>query len=363
MKKILKALILLLTLSLCGCQPAPQKNTENLSTENSPAYSDETLTVSSAGEPNSFSEIVENEKMMIPQIPSHIERSAAGDVTLTINADVSKNGAKALYLYDFRNTSGIDEALANEMIAVMGKANKISKINNFKYEFYLSDYPEELYTIESFTPPTSLCGHTDNLCPYGSNIYSDPSAEILTNYTREKAAEKCLEMYGKFYDGDTTVLDIISFGAEIGLDYYKITAAALIDGLPVISERANAEFDVSDKGINSARIYNFKAERGKFIEKILPLSECVDNAAAKVDSLALYPDPERYDFYNYTVNESGKLMNINVEKIQLAYIVQTDIGGAYSLCPAWVFIPGANGHFDYSCAFAVNAVTGEVGRL
>ena len=364
MKKTFKTIILLLTISLCGCQPVPQKNTENPSVENSSLWSDETPNVSSDGKSNSFSEIVENEKTIIPETPSHFERSAtAGDVSLTINADAPKISTDALYLYSFQNTVGIDETLANEIIAVMGKSNKISKISNSEYEFYLSNYPEELYSIEAMAQLISLCGHTDNLCPYGSNIYPNTSSEILENYTRDEAADKCLEMLEKILDGDCATLDIIPFGAEIGLDYYKITVAAIIDGLPIISERVIAEFDVSDKGINSARIYNFKAERRKIVEKILPLSDCVDKAIAKIDSIALYPDPERYDLYNYTVNEDGKLMNINVEKIHLAYIVQTDIGGAHSLCPAWVFIPGTNEHFDYSCAFAVNAVTGEVGRL
>ena len=367
MKKIRNVLVLILILSLCGCKPAPQKNKENSSTEKFPAYSDETSNVSIASEPDNTSEIVENTKTIIPETPSHIERSAtAGDITLTINADVAQFSADALYLYDFRNIGGINETLVNEIIAVMGKSDKISKINNSEYEFYLSDYPEELYSIESMAHLICLRGHTDNLCPYGSNIYTDTSAEILANYTREEAADKCLEMYGNFFDGDTAVLDIIPFGANIGSDYYKITAATLIDGLPVISERARAEFDVSDKGINSAQINNFKVERRQFIEKILPLSECVDIVAAKVDSLLLYPDPEHYDFYNYTVNEDGKLMNINVEEIRLAYIVQPNTGGIFSLCPAWVFLPGANGHADYSyayTAFAVNAVTGEVVRL
>lgn len=367
MKIFFKTLIILLAISLCGCQPAPPKNTENSSPENSPAYSDETPSVSSAVESDSTSEIVENRKTIIPETPSHIKRSAAaGGITLTINADIPQINADTLYLYDFHNIGGIDETLANEIIAVMGKSDEVSKIGGSVYEFYLSDYPKELYSLEGTGQFISLYGHTDNLCPYGQNIYTDTSAEILTNFTREKAADKCLEMYGKFFGRDTAVLDIIPFGAEIGSDYYKITTAALIDGLPVISERAGAEFDVSEKGINSARIYNFKAERREFVEKILPLSECVDLVAAKVDSLALFPDPERYDFCNYTVNEDGKLININVEKIYLAYIVVTDVGGSRSLCPAWVFLPGANGHIDYSyayTAFAVYAVTGEVVRL
>lgn len=367
MKKICSVTILLLILSLCGCKPAPQKNIENSSTENFLSNSCETPNVSSANELDSTSEIVENTKTIIPETPSHIERSAAaGDITLTINADVPEISTDTLYLYSFHNIVGIDETLANEIIAVMGNTDEVSKINNSEYEFYLSNYPEELYSLEGASPFISLRGHTDNICPYGSNIYADTSLEILANYTRKSAADKCLEMYGKIFDGDAAVLDIIPFGAEIGSDYYKITAAALIDGLPVISERASAEFDMSDKGINSARIYNFKAERRKFIKEILPLSECVDNVAAQVDGLALFPNPERYDFYNYTVNEDGKLININVEKILLAYIVVTDIGGSCSLCPAWVFLPGANGHADYSyvhTAFAVNALTGEVGRL
>lgn len=366
MKKIRNVSLLLLILSLCGCKSAPPKNTENSSPENSPAYSDETPSVSSAVESDSTSEIVENRKTIIPETPSHIERSAAaGGITLTINADIPQINADTLYLYDFHNIGGIDETLANEIIAVMGKSDEVSKIGGSVYEFYLSDYPKELYSLDGAAQFISLSGHTDNLCPYGSNIYPDTPSEILTNYTRESAADKCLEMYGKFFGEDTAVLDIIPFG-EIGLNYYKITAAALIDGLPVISERTDAKFDVSEKGINSARIYNFKAERREFVEKILPLSECVDLVAAKVDSLALFPDPERYDFCNYTVNEDGKLININVEKIYLAYIVVTDFGGSCSLCPAWVFLPGANGHIDYSyayTAFAVNAVTGEAVRL
>lgn len=365
MKKFCYVTIIMLILSLCGCKPAPHKNAESSSAENFSSYNDDTLNVSNTSDPDSVSEMVE--KTIIPETPLHIEGSAAaGGITLTINADIPQINADTLYLYDFWNIEGFNEKLANEIIAVMGTTEKVSKINNSVYEFYLSDHPQELYSLEGAARYVSLRGHTDNLCPYGSNIYPDASSEILTKYTREKAAEKCLEMYGKFFDGDAAVLDILPFGAKIGSDYYKITVTALVDGLPVISELAGARFDVSNKGINSARIYNFKAEREQFVEEILPLSECVDIVAEKVDGLALFPDPERYDFYNYTVNGDGKLVNINVEKIYLAYIVQTDFGGACSLCPAWVFLPGANGNSDHSyayTAFAVNAVTGEVVRL
>ena len=366
MKKIYNPLFLLIILSLCGCKSASQKNVENSPTENFSSYSNVTPTISSENAPDRTPEIVENTKTIVPETPSHIERSAsAGDVTLTINADVSPISADTLYLYSFNNIGGIDETLANEIIDVMGEADKVSKINNSEYEFYLADYPKELYSLEGATSFISLRGHTDNLCPYGSNIYADTSSEILANYTRETAIAKCLEMYGKIVDGDTAVLDIIPFGAKIGLDYYKITVTAIIDDLPVISVRAGAVFDVSEKGINNARIYDFKVERKEFIEEILPLSECIDNVVAKVDGLALFPDPERYDFYNYTVNEDGKLTNINVEKIYLAYIVEADRDSDV-LYPAWVFLLGANGHIDYSyeyAAFAVNAVTGEVMRL
>lgn len=247
MKKIFRTLIILLTISLCGCQPAPQRNMDSSSAESSVAYNSEAPTISSAGEPGDSSEIVENNKTIIPKTPSHIEKSAsAGYVTLTINADVSMPDCEALYLYDFHATSEVSEELAKSMASVMGEVKSFENDGGYSYEFYLSARPDEPYTI-TLTNRLSLFGHTDNLCPYGENIHSDPSAEILTNYTREEAAEKCLEMYGKIYDGNTTVLEIFSFGATIGLDYYKITAAPIIDNVPVISDKACAEFDVSEK--------------------------------------------------------------------------------------------------------------------
>ena len=190
MNKIYKPLVLLLTISLCGCQPAPQRVTES-----SHADSDSTTNVSSTSEPDNTSEIIENEKTVIPETPSHIERSAAaGEITLTINADVSQFSAETLYLYDFQNADGIDDvlddALVDEIIAVMGEADKVSKNDNTEYEFYLSDYPDEPYTLVEMPQYVSLRGHTDNLSPYGSNIYPDESSEILANYTRENAADK-----------------------------------------------------------------------------------------------------------------------------------------------------------------------------
>lgn len=363
MKNSLKVLTLLLIISLCGCQPAPQRNPEKSSNEVH-AFSSESQIETSVETSNVSSTMTEIEKTTIPKVPTHIEKTASnGEVTLSIEADVSAPDCEALYLYDINATSGVSEDMAKDMISVMGEAKSVEKTSSYEYEFYLVARPDELYSIEALGNRLALFGHTDNLCPYGENIHSDPSAEILTNYTREEAAKKCLEMYGKIYDGNAVVLDMFSFGATIGLDYYKITAAPIIDNIPIISDKVYAEFDVSEKGINQVKAYGFKTGNGRLVDEILPLSECVDIAAEKVGILALYPRRFDYNCYNYNLNENGKLTNINIEKIQLAYIVQKDMSNLYSLYPAWVFISGTNGLLDYSCAFAVNAVTGEVARL
>lgn len=352
-------LVPLIALIFGGCQPAPQRNTESSLVE-SPVYSNEFPTEDG----DNSSQIIAITTTKIPESPAHIEKSAsAGDVTLTINADVSAPECDALYLYDFKVTSGVSEDVAKAMASVMGEVNSFEKTGDYGYDFYLAERPNELYSIEAFTNRLALFGHTDNLCPYSENVHSDPSAEILTNYTREQAAEKCLEMYGKIYDGDSVVLDMFSFGATIGLDYYKITAAPIIDNIPVISDKAYAEFDVSEKGINKVHAYRFEVENAALVDEILPLSECVETAAEKAALLMIFPNRADYNCYNYTLNEDGILTNINIEKIQLAYIVQRSSDGSYSLCPAWVFISGTDSLLDYSCAFAVNAVTGDVVRL
>lgn len=363
MKKTLRALALLLTLSLCGCQPAPQRDME-WSSKGTSVLGGESQIKSSMEYNDNSSTIIEADKTKIPETPAHVDITAtAGEITLVINADVAASNCDVLHIYDFHARSGVSEDLAKSMASVMGEVKSLEADGSYSYEFCLAARPDELYTIEAPTNKLSLFGHTDNLCPYGENIHADQNAEILTNFTRENAKEKCLEMCRKIYDGDSVVLDMFTFGATIGLDYYKITAAPVIDNIPVISDKTRVTIDVSEKGINMVEAYRFKAENGRIIEEILPLSECVETAAEKAALLMIFPNRADYNCYNYQRNEDGKLTNINIEKIELAYIVEQDLSGTYSLYPAWVFVAGTNGILDHRCGFAVNAVTGEVSQI
>ena len=345
---------------LCACQSDSSEVT-------SESESIEATTTSNSAYSEGVTETTADEKMSssgIYETHCHVSELISDErITINIDADVAETQVDELFYYSFENTA-VSSEIADKLLVMMSADMNTVDISDtgewYRCDFYSSQNPAEPYCIENKYYRLGLYGRNDNLCPYGSNAYDEPNTEILSEYSAENAVEECKDFYNTITSQQSILLNTIPYGKTVGEDYYKISLAPTVDNIPVFSKYTGINFDFSDKGIYNAEIELFNIVKGDIISELLSVSDCIEQMRKQLDKINLFPSPEIYDIYEYSVDETGLLSNINIQKVELAYVVNNSEEGAYELCPAWVFIPGTSELLDYSNIIAVNVVTGEL---
>lgn len=363
MRKASRIVMCILTAFLfCGCQPSPNMaDTENSQDAVNTNLIDNCETSTSSEQFVSTEEI--NNSTVIPKPEKSIEMKIIGEnIEISINADVCAPQTNALYIYTYSGTD-IDKVFTDKLLSEMfvdtSMPIEYNESNN-RINFYSTEHANEYFTIESRYYKASLFGHKDMLCPYGSNVYGNSDEDILINYTSSEAVNKCICLCENIIYDKYTSLCVTPYGSEEGERYYNILLSPQIDGISVVSPKIECEINVSEKGIYEAELYNFTIERETPIPNILSLEESIELLQQNVDKVSVYPNPSFYNIYGYTVDEDGKLCKSEIKKIELAYILKISGNGVGQLIPAWTFIPGSSEYLDYSCAIAVDAISGEV---
>lgn len=344
----------------CGCQASPASGVENESESKINDVSAFDIEENTSSFSSDSSE--QNFITTIPYTPENLSEVISSDkFTININANVELPQTNTLYNYEC-NHCKFDKDDASMFINYFGAETNSVKTNEYAdmciYDFFRSEYPNEMYTVSLSNDNLKYYGHTDNLCPYGTNAYEDFYAEVLSRYTSGDAVIKCEEVCNMVY-ADSVLLYIIPYGKSIGKNYYKLSFAPLIDGVPVLSSKAMAKFDFSDKGINSMELSNLRFSSNGIVDELISLDEAVEELKKQIDNIDVYPLIDMVDVFNYNVDEFGKLKTIEISKIQIAYAVRYK-SGKNTLFPVWAFVPGCDGVSDYSCIIAVDAINREV---
>lgn len=346
----------------CGCQPAPNMADTVKSQDEVNTNLINNCETSTNSEQFVVTEEINN-GTIIPKPEKSIEKKIIGEnIEISINAEVCTPQTNELYIYSYSGTD-IDKVFTDKLLSEMfvdtSMPIEYNESNN-SINFYSAKNTGELFTIESRYYKASVFGHKDMLCPYGSNAYSNSDEDILTNYTLNEAVNKSIRVCENIIYDKYTSLCVIPYGSEEGERYYNILLSPQIDGIPVVSPKIECEINVSEKGIYEAELYNFTIERETLIPNILSLEESMEVLQQNVDKVSVYPNPRFYDIYGYVVDDDGRIYKSEIKKIELAYIIKMSGNGVGQLIPAWTFIPGSTEYFDYSCAIAVNAISGEV---
>ncbi len=346
----------------CGCQPSPNvADTEKTQDAVNTNLTDNCEISTNSKQFVSTEEI--NNGTVIPKTEKSVEMKIIGEnIEISINAEVCTPQTNELYIYTYSGTD-IDKVFTDKLLSEMSVDTSMpieySESNN-SIDFFSTEHANEYFTIESRYYKASLSGHKDLLCPYGSNVYGNSDEDILINYTSDEAVDKSIGLCENIIYDKYTLLCVTPYGAEEGEKYYNILLSPQIDGIPVVSSKIECEINVSEKGIYEAELYNFTTKRETIIHNILSLEESIELLQQNIDKVSMYPNPSFYNIYGYEVDDDGKLCKSEIKKIELAYIIKMSGKGVGQLIPAWTFIPGSNGYFDYSCAIAVDAVSGEV---